>query len=96
MMENIPLGRIVASGDALTAIAECGKTTDELLGRHEKGDWGDLDACEREKNEQSLKRGGRLQSIYSLSHHRRIWIITEADRSATAILFLKGKNPSGG
>jgi hypothetical protein len=56
------------------------------LKRHAQGDWGDLCKEDREENEYSLRRGFRLFSAYE-NGGEKIWIITEADRSATTILF---------
>lgn len=55
------------------------------LARHLTGDWGDLDEHDRQENELSLKKGYRLLSSYE-TIAGKIWIITEADRSATTIL----------
>lgn len=59
------------------------------LERHKRGDWGNL--CEEDVavNEDALKYGGRLMSAYKRKDHPddKIWIITEADRSATTVLF---------
>ena len=57
------------------------------LVRHTKGDWGDLCEEDRRENESSLERGFRLMSVYKSEHLPTIWIITEADRSVTTILF---------
>lgn len=56
------------------------------LGRHLAGDWGDLDAHDRQENERSVAQGGRLFSSYRDRRKTRFWIITEADRSATTVL----------
>jgi hypothetical protein len=56
------------------------------LARHWVGDWGDLCEEDRKENELSLEEGFRLLSAYS-EGKRKIWIITEADRSATTVLF---------
>jgi hypothetical protein len=45
-----------------------------------------LDAHDYRENERSLKHGSRILSSYPVGE-RYIWIITEADRSATTILF---------
>lgn len=37
-------------------------------------------------NDHALRYGGRLFSAYSLPTRDRLWIITEADRSATTLL----------
>jgi len=56
------------------------------LKRHANGDWGDLCQEDIEENELSLKEGFRLLSAYQKGE-KKIWIITEADRSATTVLF---------
>ena len=62
------------------------------LNRHVKGDWGDVDGEDKQTNAQALKQGSRLLSAYNDDQFPKngvatIWIITEADRSATTILF---------
>ena len=64
----------------------------ESLGRHIKADWGDLDDVDKLANDQALKQGTRLLSAYNDDRFPKngvatIWIITEADRSYTTILF---------
>ncbi|MBE0427773.1 MAG: hypothetical protein IBX72_14155 [Nitrospirae bacterium] len=56
------------------------------LNRHSQGDWGDLCEEDRKENEFSLKNGFRLLSSYKYGDVK-ICIITEADRSATTVLF---------
>jgi hypothetical protein len=58
----------------------------ELLARHAAGDWGELDAEDQRANEDALMTGARILSAYVLPSGVRIWIITEADRSATTLL----------
>lgn len=66
----------------------------DSTGRHAKGDWGDMSREDKNENELALTRGNlRIFSAYEqrskvlnvLLH--KIWIITEADRSATTVLF---------
>jgi len=57
------------------------------LKSHMTGDWGDLGQGDKKENALSLKKGYRLLSSYKYRDGTRIWIITEADRSATTILF---------
>lgn len=47
------------------------------------------DVCKEDwkSNDKALKNGERLLSEYKLPDDRRIWIITEWDRSATTLLF---------
>ena len=58
----------------------------DSLKRHASGDWGDLCQEDIKENELSLKEDFRLLSAYK-NGEEKIWIITEADRSATTILF---------
>jgi len=62
------------------------------LNRHVKGDWGDVDEEDKQTNNQAMKQGTRLLSAYNDDPFPKngiatIWIITEADRSVTTILF---------
>jgi hypothetical protein len=81
------LGRVVATPVALAAIGISGDDLSRYLARHQSGDWGDIDAHDREENQLSLEQEFRLMSIYTLSITGiKIGVITEADRSSTCIL----------
>jgi len=80
------LGRIVATTGALAALEQVGESPATLLRRHVTGDWGELDKHDRHENEFSVSRDLRILSAYALSDGTKIWIITEADRSATPLL----------
>jgi hypothetical protein len=58
-----------------------------LLKRHAMGDWGLVGKEDWEANEQALIQGTRLLSAYETSKRKKVWIISEADRSVTTILF---------
>jgi hypothetical protein len=63
------------------------KTCWPNFSRHARGDWGTVNATDKRANELALKEGSRLLSAYMLRDGTtKIWIITEADRSATTIL----------
>jgi hypothetical protein len=83
---RFPLGRIVATPGALRALAAANADPVRYVARHASGEWGDLDADDRAANEQALRDGARLLSAYRLPDGERLWIITEADRSATTLL----------
>lgn len=57
------------------------------LNRHIKGDWGDVCKNDKAENQFSLNKSLRLFSAYEKEGLPKIWIITEADRSETTILF---------
>ena len=86
MRSKFPPGAVVATPGALAAFEHTGDKIEVFLRRHVQGDWGDLDEHDRRENEYSLRHDLRLLSAYTLSDQTRIWIITEADRSATTIL----------
>jgi len=80
------LGRCVMTRGAQAALQAAGQTPFEFLARHQAGDWGEVDAQDRRENEFSVSRHLRLLSAYRTSQDERLWVITEADRSATTIL----------
>jgi hypothetical protein len=80
------LGAIVATADAIAALEATGDKYCELLRRHERGDWGEIDPEDRGRNEEALKEGAQIFSVYRLSDGTKVWIITEADRSVTTLL----------
>ena len=60
--------------------------------RHVGGDWGDLEAKDRWANDLALIKHERLLTAYNDARFPQhgvatLWIITEADRSATTVLF---------
>ncbi len=81
-----PLGDVVGTPGALRALAAAGTSPWAFLVRHMHGDWEDLDEHDCSENTLALVRGGRLFSAYNVGEHLRVWVITEADRSATTIL----------
>ena len=81
-----PLGRVLATPHALAVLEDHGVTPAGLLGRHARGDWGDLDPEDVQANRDALREGLRLLSSYRLADGVKVWIITEADRSATTLL----------
>jgi hypothetical protein len=81
------LGQIVATPGALSALGDDGTSAEDLLKRHVTGDWGELSEEDRQENELSVKEGFRILSAYKLpSTGVKLWVITEADRSATTLL----------
>lgn len=81
-----PLGRIVATPGALELLSEARVEPLDLLSRHASGDWGKLGEEDRRENELSVRRGFRILSSYPVGENKKVWIITEADRSVTTIL----------
>jgi len=80
------LGRIVSTPGALRALEEAKVNPLTLLLRHNRGDWGDLDASDIEANRRAIAHNLRVLSAYQLPTGARVWVITEADRSSTTLL----------
>jgi hypothetical protein len=86
MAPKFKLGCVVATPGALIAFTEAKDSIRTYLARHASGDWGEVSSEDAGENELSLLSGLRLLSAYQIKDGARIWIITEADRSATTIL----------
>lgn len=81
--QKFDLGELVATQGAIDEF-----TPEEhvaCLKRHATGDWGNLDSEDRWHNDAALTRGERLLSAYVI-RDKKLWIITEADRSSTTLL----------
>jgi hypothetical protein len=81
-----PIGRGVATPEALGALEKAEQLPAEFLDRHVNGDWGEVPDADKQENELSVEQGFRILSAYTTSAGDKIWILTEADRSATTIL----------
>ena len=84
------LGRTMATKVAVHAIGEEGVMS--ALARHHAGDWGDLGEEDKQANESAIRHGARIVSRYSIQSiqeadlEEAVYVITEADRSATTVL----------
>ena len=79
------LGQVVATPGALEMLEQSGRAPAEFISRHVSGDWGDLGREDKQENELSIREGFRIFSSYDVDGDK-LWIITEADRSATTLL----------
>lgn len=87
-----PLGEIVATPGALEACNPVHLT--RCLGRHSRGDWGNVCDEDRATNDEAVSAGFRILSAYAIDPAKPakgygencLWIITEADRSVTTFL----------
>src|SRR5262245_27228169 len=88
-MIRLPLGRVVARPGALGALEKAEQLPAEFLDRHVNGDWGEVPDTDKQENELSVEQGFRILSAYTTSAGDKIWILTEADRSATILMLLE-------
>jgi hypothetical protein len=93
--KRFPLGQLIMTRSISDVIAWNPRFSRFVLGslkRHANADWGDVSENDKKANDDDLTTGGRLFSVYKLSvgtgvDAEKIWIITEANRSATTVLF---------
>jgi hypothetical protein len=83
---RFPLGRVVATPGALSALEKAEQLPAEFLDRHVNGDWGEVPDADKQENEGAIEQGNRILSAYTTSAGERMWVLTEADRSATTLL----------
>lgn len=83
---RFPLGFTCATAGALQALSEAGQGAEEFLLRHQQGDWSEMSEGDRRENEVSVDMQLRILSAYRTRTGEKLWVITEADRSATTIL----------
>jgi len=73
--------------DLVAENLEFAKFVMDSLKRHASDDWGDLCEADKRENEYALGKYLRLLSSYTYDDNQKVWVITEADRSVTTILF---------
>ena len=83
------LGSTRSTPAALAAILDSGQSPSGFLDLHRMAYWGDLEPEDRAANDAALRDGGRLLSKYHTAKGVALYVITEADRSATTILLPK-------
>jgi hypothetical protein len=91
-MSKFPMGQVVMTRGIADRIADDSLFAffvQKALQMHSAGNWGDVCDEDWESNQEALVSGDRLFSSYYLDeqHNEKIWIITEADRSATTVLW---------
>ncbi|MCI8838822.1 MAG: hypothetical protein OSJ58_10995 [Dysosmobacter sp.] len=77
-------GRLMITRNAKNALPR--REVDAAINRHLSGDWGDVCQSDWQRNEQALRDGDRLLSVYQTQAGEKFWIITESDRSTTTVL----------
>jgi hypothetical protein len=83
---RFPLGQLFMTPGAIDALEEAGQSAQEFISRHARLEQGELSAEDHKENLFSLNKHLRIFSAYKTSRGDKLWVITEADRSATTIL----------
>lgn len=84
-VRRFPLGSVVSTQGALNLLATHETSAFALLALHQSGHWGDVPPEDARANDHALTVGARVLSSYAVGD-KRLWIITEADRSSTTLL----------
>jgi len=80
-----PLGCVLATPGAIDLLDRTGTNADDLLRRHQSGDWGVICSSDARSNDLAVANGTRLLSTYELGDGReKLW--PDADRQATTIM----------
>jgi hypothetical protein len=82
----VPLGQVVATPGAIEAMRESGQTPGYFLDQHASGNWGVVDGEDWAANDQAVRGGDRILSTYVTLKGKKLWVLTEADRSVTTLL----------
>jgi len=77
------LGRLLLARGAQAVLSSSDVL--DCLRRHARGDFGDLCSEDFDANLDAIANGERILSAYHCGDHK-IYVITEADRSATTLL----------
>ena len=80
------VGKLVATPGALEALTDAKQSPMDFVSRHVRGDWGECCEQDRQANEDAIRNGERLLSVYRTTKGVKIWVITEADRGSTSVL----------
>nr|WP_043418423.1 hypothetical protein [Cupriavidus basilensis] len=80
------MGLLTATRGAADALARHDESYFAYVQRHHTGDWGDVGEDDRNANAVGVREGYRIFSVYSLQDGKKLWVITEADRSVTTLL----------
>lgn len=85
----LELGNVVVTSGVANWLDELrGRVCDvaAVIKRHASGDWGEVCEEDSKSNDFAAKNDERILSAYTVDG-RKLWVITECDRSVTTVLF---------
>ncbi len=83
---RFPLGRLFITPGAIDALEETGESPQDFIARHARLEQGELSDEDHRENLFSVDKPLRIFSAFKTADGVKLWVITEADRSATTIL----------
>ncbi len=84
-MPKFDIGQVVITPAASAALESAGATLEDLLARHQAGDWGDVSPHEQRVNDRGLIEQFNLQSAYAVHAGARLVVSTNRDRTTTMV-----------
>lgn len=89
MTPLFPLGQMVQTSGIRAALDPFSVAV--YIRRHATGDWSEMDQHDQRANKRAISNAERILSAYTHSepdgHSRRLFVITEWNRSVTTILW---------
>ena len=83
---RFPLGHLFLTPGAIETLEEAGQTAGEFIERHSRLEQGELCDDDHKENLFSVDKPLRIFSAFKTANGVKLWVVTEADRSATTIL----------
>jgi hypothetical protein len=83
---RFPLGRLYLTQGAIEALEDAGQSAQDFISRHVRLEQGELCTEDHRENLFSMDKALRIFSAFKTVRGEKLWLITEADRSATTIL----------
>ena len=80
------LGRLYLTPGAIEALEDAGQSPQEFISRHARLERAELCDDDHRENLFSVDKPLRIFSAFKTVRGEKLWVITEADRSATTIL----------
>ena len=93
------LGELVVTPGAQDLLSQAAIHVGEMLERHQRGDWGQVDQVDMRQNALGVRLGLRIRSAYgicigsattldgelTITHLDTVWIVTSPDRRRTTV-----------
>lgn len=79
------LGETTLSPGAQDALEEAGQSAREFLLRHAQGDWGEIQECDANYNQEAVYNKGEVFSTYKLLNGTEINIKTDIKKKQTNV-----------
>ena len=82
---RLQLGAVEIGDFARRALAEADQDVEQFLARHQRGDWGEVDATGQAHNDHAAARDLDVTSYYRLATGVILTVTTDYDRSVTRV-----------